>query len=138
MLKEGPALGAAIRAALKTIGLEGPKAIGREFGVKPPSVSGWFSTGRISKSNLIEVIQRTQGKVPLNHWGDERAAAVLLEFSPVRASDRRGRAPHDLGEARLLKIYRRLDARSREKLLAYADGLADRSAPSPKQTDNAG
>ncbi len=136
MLKSGPELGTAIRAALETVGLRGPAAVSREFGVKPPSVSGWFSTGRISKSNLIEIIQRTRGNVPLNHWGDERSTDALLGLG-MRAREPRQKAAANAAETKLLAIYRALELRQRERLLAYAEGLADQAASRTKQTNNA-
>lgn len=74
----GKQLGDAIRAALKDNDRT-PADAARYFGVKPPSVSGWMSTGRISKENLVKLIQWLD-KTPLSHWGAE---GLLNQGQPV-------------------------------------------------------
>ncbi len=66
MLK-GKELGDAIRAALQQNG-KTPAEAARYFNVKPPSVSGWMSTGRISKGNFNKLMHWLD-KTPIEHWG---------------------------------------------------------------------
>ena len=56
----------AILEALKMNGYSKADAA-RKFGVKPPSITGWIQTGRISKSNFDE-LRRWLTKTPQNHW----------------------------------------------------------------------
>lgn len=66
MLK-GKELGEAIRTALKQND-KTPADAARHFNIKPPSVSGWMTTGRISKDNFHKLgawLTRT----PHSHWG---------------------------------------------------------------------
>ena len=66
MLK-GKELGAAIKQALADNGRTAADAA-RHFSVKPPSVSGWISTGRISKENF-DRLRAWLDKTPDSHWG---------------------------------------------------------------------
>lgn len=66
MLK-GKELGDAIRVALKQ-NEKTPADAARHFGVKPPSVSGWMSTGRITKDNFNELVAWLN-LTPFSHWG---------------------------------------------------------------------
>lgn len=81
----GKDLGNALRTALEAKGLKGPTAIASHFSVKPPSVSGWFKSGRISKNKLMEVIQYCSDVVPPESWGipsgyfDSSTAKFLTE-----------------------------------------------------------
>ncbi len=52
----------------------------RHFGVKPPSVSGWITTGRIDKHRLNELFDYFSDTVPPSHWGlTGRAADLYLQ-----------------------------------------------------------
>ncbi len=66
MLK-GKELGAAIKQALIDNGRTAADAA-RHFNIKPPSVSGWISTGRISKENF-DRLRAWLDKTPDAHWG---------------------------------------------------------------------
>ena len=66
MLK-GKELGDAIRQALADNG-KTPADAARHFNVKPPSVSGWLSTGRISKENF-DKLRVWLSDTPDSHWG---------------------------------------------------------------------
>jgi hypothetical protein len=61
------ALGEAIRAALIE-NKKSPADAARFFGVKPPSVSGWMTTGRISKTNFEKLVNWLV-LTPRSHWG---------------------------------------------------------------------
>jgi hypothetical protein len=63
----GIELGRAIRAALEQNG-KTPADAARHFNVRPPSVSGWMATGRISKTHFNDLV-RWLDKTPLSHWG---------------------------------------------------------------------
>jgi hypothetical protein len=60
-------LGKAIEEALVQNGKKKADAA-RYFDVKPPSISGWVKTGRISKSNF-EKLCAWLDKTPRSHWG---------------------------------------------------------------------
>ena len=74
MLK-GEQLGAAIDAARIKKGLS-KKALADHFRVKPPSVNGWISTGRIDKSKLMEMIDFFSDVVDHSHWGLRKGFAA--------------------------------------------------------------
>lgn len=63
----GKELGEAIRTALKD-NEKTPADAARHFGIKPPSVSGWMATGRISKGNFDQ-LTTWLSKTPRSHWG---------------------------------------------------------------------
>lgn len=63
----GQELGKAIRTALEQNG-KTPADAARHFKIKPPSISGWMSTGRISKENFNQLVHWLD-KTPLSHWG---------------------------------------------------------------------
>jgi len=60
-------LGLAIKAALEQNNFSQAEAA-RKFNLKPPSITGWIQTGRISKENF-EVLKNWCVKTPLSHWG---------------------------------------------------------------------
>lgn len=64
----GSNLGQRIRQALALKGV-GPTEVARLFGIKPASVSGWMTTGRISKSNLFRLMDYCADVVGPEHWG---------------------------------------------------------------------
>lgn len=84
MLK-GKELGEAIRQALADNGKTAADAA-RYFNVKPPSVSGWLSTGRISKDNF-DRLRVWLSKTPDAYWGAGAkpvgVASVASESLPV-------------------------------------------------------
>ena len=43
--------------------------VAREFKIKPPSVSGWISTGRISKPHFEKLRRLLSDVVGPEHWG---------------------------------------------------------------------
>lgn len=43
--------------------------IGKQFGVKPPSVHNWIVKGAIERNNLLALIQFFAGTVGPSHWG---------------------------------------------------------------------
>lgn len=106
----GKELGEAIRIALKQNG-KSPADAARYFEIKPPSVSGWMTTGRISKERLIRLIQWLD-QTPLEHWGAEGLIApgqpiyfvgegdtpgdnyIQIRESQVRFAAGNGRSPH--------------------------------------------
>lgn len=66
---EGKELGRAIREALRLMGMT-QREIADEFGIEQASVSGWCTTGRISKAKLAHLMDMAAAKGigPL-HWG---------------------------------------------------------------------
>lgn len=64
----GKALGEAIKLALAKATLS-QADVAREFKIKPPSVSGWITTGRISKPNFEKLRQLLSKSVGPEHWG---------------------------------------------------------------------
>lgn len=74
MLK-GEKLGRAIETALKKSGMS-QRELASRFGVKPPSVTGWIKTGRVSKDKLPKLFVIFRPWVGPEHWGLSR-----LEFS---------------------------------------------------------
>jgi len=78
----GKDLGEAIRLALEQNG-KTPADAARHFGVKPPSVSGWMSTGRITKTNFNELV-RWLVKTPLSHWGLEAFNENVISLGQLR------------------------------------------------------
>lgn len=67
MLKEKEDLGNAIQRALEENNIS-PAQAAKLFGVTPPSITGWFQTGRISKRNF-EKLREICKKTPNSHWG---------------------------------------------------------------------
>lgn len=73
----GKELGAAIEAARLAKGIS-KKKLADDFKVKPPSVQGWVSHGRIDKAKLMQLIAYFSDVVPLEHWGiDEQLFRAL-------------------------------------------------------------
>ncbi len=64
----GKALGAAIKSALEKAEMT-QAYVARHFKIKPPSVSGWITTGRISKPNFEELRLLLAKVVGPEHWG---------------------------------------------------------------------
>lgn len=60
-------LGMAIKAALEQNNFSQAQTA-RKFNLKPPSITGWIQTGRISKENFEELKNWCE-KTPLSHWG---------------------------------------------------------------------
>jgi hypothetical protein len=97
MLK-GKELGAAIRSALQDNG-KTPADAARHFGLKPPSISGWMSTGRIGKGNFYD-LTKWLSKTPASHWGidgghiyeyeslEQEIATILQDDEPQNRSAR--------------------------------------------------
>ncbi len=65
----GKDLGNAIEAAIKLKGVK-PADVARHFGIKPPSVNGWVSTGRIGKDKLTKLFDYFSDVVGPEHWGN--------------------------------------------------------------------
>ena len=64
----GKELGTAIDEAIRMKGVK--KAdVAREFGVKPPSVTGWIQTGRIAKEHLGKLVEYFSDVVSPSHFG---------------------------------------------------------------------
>src|SRR3989304_5554330 len=64
----GKELGKAIAAAILMKGVSNAD-VARHFRVKPPSVQGWLTTGRISKKRLPELWEYFSDVVGPEHWG---------------------------------------------------------------------
>ncbi len=107
MLK-GKELGSAIRQALADNGKTAADAA-RYFNVKPPSVSGWLSTGRISKENF-DRLRVWLSKTPDAYWGAGSAPVAQAGVSQAKASEAWPFSPD------LLDQVLALDARDRLQL----------------------
>lgn len=81
MLK-GKSLGHAIRTALAGKGLDTPSAAAKRWGIKPPSASGWFSTGRISMETLLEIMDLCADQYGPAHWGSVTGQASEQDPPP--------------------------------------------------------
>lgn len=64
----GIELGAAIESARRAKDVT-KKKLAEVFGVKPPSIQGWVTTGRIDKSKLMELMAYFSDVVGPEHWG---------------------------------------------------------------------
>lgn len=64
----GPALGHALRAALKKKGML-PIDAARRYGISKASVSGWFKTGSITSDKLIDLMDLCSDVCGPEHWG---------------------------------------------------------------------
>lgn len=110
----GKALGEAIRTALEKKELS--KAdIARLFRIKPPSVSGWIKTGRISKPNFEKLRELLSDKVGPEHWG--LSAPQAEDVNQPRASYQT-----DLSEDErwLVMAYRNAQSETRAGMMALA------------------
>lgn len=85
MLK-GEELGRAIESALKMSGMS-QRDLAAHFGVKPPSVTGWIKTGRVSKDKLPKLFVIFQPWVGPEHWGlTETEYSLMGAAGPVSRS----------------------------------------------------
>lgn len=64
----GPALGGALRAALKKKGML-PIDAARRYRISKASVSGWFKTGSITSDKLIDLMDLCSDVCGPEHWG---------------------------------------------------------------------
>jgi hypothetical protein len=85
----GKELGKAIRQALEGMGLK-PSEAAVKFGVKQPSVNGWYDTGAIKKGTLEEIKKFAAVKFGPEHWGleSEKPAGVLELPAKYQTNDR--------------------------------------------------
>lgn len=95
MLKEKEELGKAILEAIIMNGYTKADAA-RRFNVKPPSVTGWIQTGRISKGKFDE-LRRWLSKTPASHWGIDEESKNSTKY-PKELSQQ---------EVRFLDAYRK-------------------------------
>lgn len=81
----GKELGTAIDEAIRLKGVK--KAdVAREFGIKPPSVTGWVQTGRIAKEHLGKLVEYFSDVVPPAHFGmGEAVASHTARFAEFAA-----------------------------------------------------
>lgn len=61
-------LGNAIKQALEAKGLK-PADVARKWKVAPPSVQGWYKTGRIATDKLLEIMDMCADVYGPEHWG---------------------------------------------------------------------
>lgn len=91
----GEKLGNAINEAIKKKGIS--KAdVARHFGIKPPSVSGWIKTGRVSKEHIGRLIEYFSDVVTPEHFGIENMNIKPLDVEP-NATVIGGLSPWDSG-----------------------------------------
>ncbi|MBK8161531.1 MAG: helix-turn-helix transcriptional regulator [Rhodospirillaceae bacterium] len=125
----GKALGQAIKSALDKATMS-QADVAREFKVKPPSVSGWITTGRISKPNFEKLRQLLSEVVGPEHWG-------LASTRADRADEDRGNEYKILSDDEwwLVLAYRKGDRNIRTGMLSLARTvLPDRPAGLTKRT----
>ncbi len=106
MLPEKERLGEKISAVIKNAGLT-QRQVAEHFKRSPQSVTGWMKTGRITKSNLLELITWTQPLLPPGFWGEdfERLAAGAVLF-PHLKHEPRPTWPFSTAEELLCKLPR--------------------------------
>jgi hypothetical protein len=120
----GQELGDAIAKALEQNGRTQADAA-RFFNVKPPSVSGWVKTGRISKDNF-DRLRAWLRFTPDSHWG---AASSPLEVRDTVAPYLAFTENVSVGAAvpliqALTEALARLDAAQRERVAEKLQALA--------------
>jgi len=110
----GKALGEAIKSALDKTEMT-QADVARHFKVKPPSVSGWITTGRISKPNFEKLRLLLADVVGPEHWG-------LAAERTDRADEERGTEYKTLSddEQWLVLAYRKAGKDTRAGMLAFA------------------
>jgi hypothetical protein len=110
MLKEKEDLGRAIAEALAANGYSNADAA-REFGLKPPSITGWIQTGRIKKGNF-EKLRAWCKKTPASHWGlPESKVLPVHELSVL--------------EVKLVAAFRKIQSTEiQHQVLGYVSGMA--------------
>ena len=74
----GKALGEAIEQARKAKGVS-KSHLAAVMGVTPPSVSGWISSGRIDKANLLKLIAYCADAIPISHWQLDKELTFMLD-----------------------------------------------------------
>ena len=125
----GKPLGKAIKSALDKATLS-QADVAREFGIKPPSVSGWITTGRISKPHFEKLRQRLSKFVGPEHWG-------LTSERIDRSDEERGTEYKILSDDEwwLVLAYRKGDRIARTGMLSFARTvLPDRPAGLTRRT----
>lgn len=86
----GPALGAAIKAAIEKKQVP-KKELAAHFGVKPPSVQDWIKNGTIRKDRFLALVGYFSDVVEPSHWGmdpQEAKAAINLYATSQRAEQK--------------------------------------------------
>lgn len=132
----GAELGAAIEAARIKKGIT-KKDLAAAFGIAPPSVQGWVSTGRIDKAKLIEVIRFFSDVVGPEHWGLSKDDGALLQVA-TSSADIQPPSASDMVRAMLAtKAGKALSKEARERLLGAAEEQPVTTLP-PAANDQAG
>jgi len=67
-MHEKETLGKALSDAMERKGV-GPTEVAHHFGVKPPSVTDWKTTGRIAKKHIEKLVEYFSDVVGPEHWG---------------------------------------------------------------------
>lgn len=71
----GEKLAKAVAEAIQMKGVR-KSDVARHFGIKPPSVSGWVSHGRISKEHIGKLIEYFSDVVPPAHFGIQNMGLI--------------------------------------------------------------
>lgn len=135
MLK-GKSLGHAIRTALAGKGLDTPSAAAKHWGIKPPSASGWFSTGRISMETLLEIMdlcadQYGPAHWGLSHWPGQRTKPAAAEppnhyqVTPLQTA-------RDAEIEEMIRLLQSTDTAGRAMALAAVKGMLETYKPAHK------
>lgn len=119
-LLTGKELGAAIESARLEKGLSKAE-MAKIFGVAPPSVQGWITTGRIDKAKLFEMIRYFSDVLGPEHWGLSKEDGELLQLH----EDPKPATPQSAAEiVRAMletKAGKSISPEARERLLLAAD-----------------
>ena len=76
---EGEKLGAAIKEAIAKKGIR-QADLADELEVRPPAISGWIKTGKISRENMQKLITYFSDVVPPSHFGIEN---MVMSSEPL-------------------------------------------------------
>lgn len=76
---EGEKLGAAIKEAIAKKGIR-QADLADELEVRPPAISGWIKTGKISRENMQRLISYFSDVVPPSHFGIEN---MVMSSEPL-------------------------------------------------------
>ena len=83
---EGEKLGAAIKEAIAKKGIR-QADLADELEVRPPAISGWIKTGKISRENMQRLISYFSDVVPPSHFGIENMVTIPELYAGYRTDE---------------------------------------------------
>lgn len=132
----GSALGAAIKEAMDKANMSQAE-IARKFNVKPPSVSGWIKTGRISKGNFEKLRVMFADVVSEHHWGFHSGFARRNSARQPEAVYHIAPAELDADERVLIDAFRKSGKHARTAFLELAKAIQSaRGTPLKKRASH--